>query len=203
MHPSDPKAVEQPGSTVVHVMNATSVFDMGVRSLHSLVLHFLTQGESAESCKVARNDPPGFWNILSDLPILEGLCPILATLHPRQTDICSSTTPSWSGQLMLLSGSSYDVWLCYYPKRKSPQPLEVHKNSDHVRQRSEIVDWVHITVCQTKHMSKSQTKVLSSDPLSSCPHPAPGMISWKSQKSVFQLWHIQIRTLWHVLCTDQ
>ena len=203
MHPSYPKALEQPGSTVVHVMNATSVFDMGVRSLHSLVLHFLTQGESAESCKVARNDPPGCGNILSDLPILEGLCPILATLHPRQTDICSSTTPSWSGQLMLLSGSSYDMWLCYYPKRKSPQSLEVHKNSDHVRQRSEIVDWVHITMCQTKHMSKSQTKVLSSEPLSSCPHPAPAMISSKSQKSVFQLWHIQIRTLWHPQCTDQ
>ena len=94
MHPSYLNAVEQPGHTGVHVMNATSVFDMGVRSLHSLVLHFLTQGESAESCKVATNDAPGCGNILSDLPILEGLCPILATLHPRQTDICSSTTPS-------------------------------------------------------------------------------------------------------------
>ena len=203
MHTTYPKAVEQPGCTGVHDMNPTSVFDMGVRSLHSLVLHFLTQGESAESWKVARNDLPGCGNILSDLPILEGLCPILATLHPRQTDICSGTTPSWSGQLMLPPGSSYDVWLCYYPKRKSPQPLEVHKNSDHVRHRSGIFDWVHITVWQTRHMRGHWNKVLYSETLSRWPGSAPGMISAKSQNSVFQLWHIQMRTLWHVLGTDQ
>ena len=39
-------------------LNTRSVSDMGVRQLDTLVLQFLTQGESAEGCKVVRNDAP-------------------------------------------------------------------------------------------------------------------------------------------------
>ena len=61
-------------------LDVRSGIGTGVRGAGTLVLLFLKEGESAEGCKVVRNDAPECGNILSDLPILEGEGPFLASL---------------------------------------------------------------------------------------------------------------------------